>query len=438
MKKIAILGAGESGTGAALLAKAKGYQVFLSDKGMIAPKYKEVLNAHDIPFEEGQHTEAEILSADEVVKSPGIPDWVPMIKAIREKGIPVSSEIEFASRYTNANLIAITGTNGKTTTSLLTYHLLKENGFNIGLAGNIGDSFALSVLEKAFDWYVLEVSSFQLDDIHEHFSPSIAMVLNITPDHLDRYDNSMELYAKSKFRIAENMEENGLFILNREDEVSIEELSEHEIRPSVAFFSASNYDGDKLNVTFESITYTFDNLPLKGPHNGMNMSAAIMAALKAGISAEGIQQALTTFKNTEHRMEEITTIDEVLFVNDSKATNVDAVRYALDSFDQPIVWIAGGVDKGNEYDQIESLVQKNVKAIVCLGKDNEKIKSAFNKIVKDIQETEDVQEAASIALSKASKGDVVLLSPACASFDLFKNYMDRGDQFRAAVLALRP
>lgn len=436
-KRIAILGAGESGVGAALLAQAKGFEVFLSDRGTITKKYKDILTQNQIPFEEGKHTEPEILSASEVIKSPGIPDKVPLIQKIKAQNISVSSEIEFASRYTSAKIIAITGTNGKTTTSLLTYHLLKNNGINVGLAGNIGDSFAKSVLENNFDWYVLEISSFQLDDIHS-FQPDIALILNITPDHLDRYDYSIEKYAQSKFRITENMDKNSLFIFNKEDKLTSSYIEDHTHSfPSTAFDS-KGLQGQQLTVVFEDNQKTvFKQLPLRGSHNAMNMSAAIMATKKAGLTATQIQEALSSFQNTAHRLEEVANINDILFVNDSKATNVEATLYALDSFENPIIWIAGGTDKGNDYTAIEDLVSKNVKSLICLGVENEKLKTAFSNILTDISETQDVTEACQNALAKANKGDIVLLSPACASFDLFRNYEDRGNQFKEAVLKLK-
>ncbi|GAA4822795.1 UDP-N-acetylmuramoyl-L-alanine--D-glutamate ligase [Algivirga pacifica] len=433
MEKVAILGAGESGTGAALLAKSKGFQVFLSDRGTIAPAYKQTLTTNGIVFEEGKHTKEDILDAQLVIKSPGIPDTVPLLQEIYGKEIPVISEIEFAARYTDAKIIAITGTNGKTTTSLLTYHLLKENGVNVGLAGNIGDSFAKSVLEKAYDWYVLEVSSFQLDNIQD-FKPHIGLILNITPDHLDRYQNDMMLYAASKYGMTRNMGTEDTFIYNENDALTLSLLKKNPLTTTSLSFATKDYDGEALYIDEEVYT----ELPLRGPHNGMNMSAAIRAVLTTGeVSVVQVKEALRSFKNTEHRLEEVGKKSKVLFINDSKATNVEASLYALQSFQQPIIWIAGGVDKGNDYGQMEETVKQHVKAIICLGKENEKIKNAFQSIIPDISETEDIRIAVQLAIEKAGGQEVVvLLSPACASFDLFRNYEDRGQQFKEAVQAI--
>ncbi len=442
---IIILGGGESGVCAARLAKAKGYDVFLSDSGKLSSKYIEELQAHQIDYEDGGHTEEKILQAVEVIKSPGIPEKAPIMKAIRAAQIKVSSEIDFASRYTSAKIVAITGTNGKTTTTLLTYHLLKEAGLNVGLGGNIGESFARSVVEKNYDYYVLEISSFQLDDVHT-FRPNIGMILNITPDHLDRYEYDMDKYAAAKFRLLEKMRGGDLFIYNADDEVVARHINRNQILADHEPFSASFYDGERLAVrprTFVSASESlleeqppivFEALPLRGKHNGMNMSAAILAALRLGILPSVVPAHLSTFKNTAHRLEQVAVINKITFVNDSKATNVDATKYALDSFKSPIIWIAGGVDKGNDYSLIEDLVAKNVKAIVCLGVDNQKIIKAFGEMVSVIYETKDVNEAVLKAYHLAESGDIVLLAPACASFDLFKNYEDRGDKFKEAVI----
>lgn len=435
-KNIVVLGAAESGVGAALLAQAKGFEVFVSDRGKIAPAYKQELEQAGIPFEEEQHTEERILQADEVIKSPGIPEKAAMVQQIRAKGIPVSSEIDFAARYTQARILAITGTNGKTTTTLLAYHLLKESGWNVGLAGNIGKSFAKSVLEDAHDFYVLEVSSFQLDDIHS-FKPEAAMLLNITPDHLDRYHYQMDLYAASKFRIAAYMDAQGLFIYNGSDEYLCSQMPKHPMACRQAAFHLQDYTHDSLHVRLhDGSEALFEELPLRGPHNGMNMSAAIMAAYFMGLSVEQIRKVLPSFRNTAHRLEEVGAIRGVRFVNDSKATNVDAARYALDSFREPLVWVAGGTDKGNDYALIDALVRRNVKALICLGVDNGKLLEAFGDLP-EVRQTQDVRQAVAWGLELAAPGEVVLLSPCCASFDLFKNYEDRGNQFRQAVLDLK-
>jgi UDP-N-acetylmuramoylalanine--D-glutamate ligase len=436
-QKIIILGGGESGVGAARLAKAKGFEVFLSDKGKLADKYKSELLAHHIDFEEEQHTESKILDASEVIKSPGIPQTTPLMLKIREKGIKVSSEIDFASRYTNAKIVAITGTNGKTTTTLLTYHLLKMAGLNVGLAGNIGDSFARMVLEKNFEYYVLEISSFQLEDIH-FFHPHVGLLLNITPDHLDRYAYKMENYVAAKFRLLDNMKKEDFFIYNADDEHSVSFLKNASLKEKSNFltFSVRFFENDQLTIIapyFSDKEFIFNQLPLKGKHNGMNMSAAILAALCLHISPKTIQESLPSFKNASHRLEEVAKVNDVLFVNDSKATNVDSVKYALDSYKNPLIWIAGGIDKGNDYQLIMDLVKKNVRAMVCLGKNNEPLQKAFSPLFGELPETQNVQEAIKKAFELSEKGDIVLLSPACASFDLFKNYEDRGNQFRAAA-----
>ncbi|PWJ42067.1 UDP-N-acetylmuramoyl-L-alanine--D-glutamate ligase [Sediminitomix flava] len=430
-KRIVVLGSGESGVGAALLAKNKGFDVFVSDYGQIADKYQKELDANNISYESGKHTEALILNADEVIKSPGISPKVPIVQKLKAEGIQISSEIEFASRYTDAKLVAITGTNGKTTTSLLTHHILKQAGLNVGLAGNIGDSFAKSVIEKNYDYYVLEISSFQLEDIHD-FHPSVAMLLNITPDHLDRYEYEMDLYAEAKFRIAENMQKEDCFILNKSDDYLMGiHQSLANTKATEVYFTDKDFNGATLNVD----AYSFNNLSLKGGHNGMNMSAAVRAALFLGCEVSAIQEGLSTFKNAEHRLEWVADINGVDFINDSKATNVEAVQFALDSFEKPIVWIAGGTDKGNDYSTLFPLLEKlEIKALLCLGKDNTKLEKAFEGKVSIIRSTESVEEVIDWSLEIAHSGDVVLLSPACASFDLFKNYEHRGSCFKEAVL----
>ncbi|GAB3268997.1 UDP-N-acetylmuramoyl-L-alanine--D-glutamate ligase [Larkinella harenae] len=436
-----ILGGGESGVGAALLAKAKGYSVFLSDKSLLQDSYRHTLREYAIPFEEGQHTEDLILQATEVVKSPGIPEKAAIIQKIRQQNIPVISEIELAARYTNAKLIGITGSNGKTTTTLLTYHLLKAAGLNVGLAGNIGESFARQVLENSFDYYVLELSSFQLDDMQQ-VRLDVAILLNITPDHLDRYEYRFQNYVDSKFRILQNMTPDDTFIYYQESTVISEELARR--KPSVRQLPVSLTDAPQPGAYLKDGWLVADNgqqslqtgladLPLKGKHNAINMLAAMLAAQSVGISANVIQESLLTFQNAAHRLEPAGDIQGVHFINDSKATNVDSVYYALESMTTPVVWIAGGLDKGNEYDQLMPLVQEKVKALICLGKDNRKLVDAFAKTVPTLFETQDVTEAVAKSLALASSGDTVLLSPACASFDLFRNYQDRGNQFKEAV-----
>lgn len=440
-KKVTILGGGESGAGAAILAKSKGFEVFLSDKGQLHQKYADILNRENIPFEQGQHSEERILESDLVVKSPGIPDKVPLIVALKEKSIPVISEIEFASRYTDAKLIAITGSNGKTTTTLLTYHLLKNAGLNVGLAGNIGDSFAWAVAEKHFDYYVLEISSFQLDNIID-FHPYISVLLNITPDHLDRYGYDFQNYVNSKFNIIRNQTAADHFIYYKESEVIEKELEKRnpavrkvEVSLASALKSGSYLENGQLvsNINGNAFGQAFNELPIKGPHNAINALAAISVAQLLGIDAEKISEGLKSFTNAPHRLEQVEVIGGVTYINDSKATNVDSVFYALGSFDQPVILIAGGVDKGNDYSQIEGLVRDKVKGLIVLGKDPAKLETYFSGKVPQIYMTEDVRDAVNKGREWGVPGDIVLLSPACASFDLFKNYEDRGDQFKAAV-----
>ena len=444
-KKIVILGGGESGVGAAILAKTNGYEVFLSDNGLISSKNKQTLGEYAIDFEEGQHDTDTILSAGEIVKSPGIPENVPIILKAIEKNIPVISEIEVALRYTNAKIIGITGTNGKTTTTLLTYHLLKENGLNVGLAGNVGHSLARQVAEADRDYFVVELSSFQLDGMSKSRLHT-AILLNITPDHLDRYENDFQKYMNSKFRIIRNMRKEDHFIYNESDErikAYVDHLKSHvDLQPisliksekSVAYLVEKNLMfKDEENPKRVST----NNLPLRGKHNMINTMAAVQAARNMGIDWDGILSALKTFENAPHRLEYVGRIKEVEFYNDSKATNVDAVWYALESFDTPIVLIIGGTDKGNDYTQIDELVAGKVKAIVALGIDNTKIESHFKNYMSDITSTDSVFNAIEIAFSKTSDGDVVLLSPACASFDLFKNYEERGERFKKAFYALK-
>ncbi len=440
--KIAILGAGESGVGAAILAQKKGFEVFVSDKGKISEKYKSVLSKFEIEFEEGKHSFNRILNAKEVVKSPGIPDKVDLIQQLNKKGVPVISEIEFAGRYTNALKICVTGSNGKTTTCLWIYHILKSAGLNVGLAGNIGDSFARQVAEKDFDYYVLEISSFQLDGMFD-FKAEIAVIMNITPDHLDRYDYDFSKYVDSKFRILNNQGSEDAFVYCADDTVLAKEI-EKRIIPSRKFpFTFENtLSGDgafvkdnniKINIKSSIITMTLEELALQGRHNAYNSMASSITSRLIDIRKDTIKQCLSDFQNIEHRLEFVASIHGIDFVNDSKATNINSCWYALESMTADVVWIAGGVDKGNDYDEIRSLVKEKVKAIVCLGEDNSKIHDAFADDVEIIVDTRSAKEAVTSAFNIANKGEVVLLSPACASFDLFENYEDRGNQFKDAV-----
>ncbi|MFK7783338.1 UDP-N-acetylmuramoyl-L-alanine--D-glutamate ligase [Psychroserpens sp.] len=440
MKRIVILGGGESGVGTALLAKDKGFGVFVSDKGIIKEKYKEVLIHNEIEFEDGQHTEAKILNADVIMKSPGIPDKVALIKQIRAQGISVISEIEFASNFTDATLVAITGSNGKTTTASLTHHLLKHE-LSVGLAGNIGDSFAKQILEEDFPNYVLEVSSFQLDDIID-FKPKIAVLLNITPDHLDRYDYVFENYIASKFRIVKNQTKDDYFIYDADDEVIDSWLKQHSVQSKLLPFSlvktienGAYVDKDNIIITIDNnqIIMPTANLALEGKHNIKNAMAASTVAHLLKIRKQTIRESLENFQGVEHRLEHVLKINKVQYINDSKATNVNATYYALESMDAPTVWIVGGEDKGNDYNELFQFVNEKVKAIICLGVDNEKLMNNFGNMVDIIVETQYMSEAVKIAYKIAETGDNVLLSPACASFDLFENYEDRGRQFKNSV-----
>lgn len=443
-KKIVIVGAGESGTGAALLAKAKGYDVFVSDQGSIKDKYKSELLSEGIAFEEGTHTIEKILAADLIIKSPGIPDKAEVIKSAKAKSIEVIDELEFGFRHLTGKVIAITGTNGKTTTTLLTHHLMQTAGFNVALAGNVGESLARKVAKGSHDWYVIEISSFQLDGTRE-FKPAIGILTNITPDHLDRYEYRMENYIDSKFLLARNMSYSGYFIYYADDAVIGSEVDKRSIIPVKIPVSLKNkahkihFDGTKMVFQFDSAAFTIaqSETTLKGPHNLINTMAAVTAVYQAGATIESIKAGLKTFVNAPHRLESVATIKGVEFVNDSKATNVDSVVYALGSYTQPLIWIAGGIDKGNDYNIIKAEVAEKVKTLICLGKDNEKLKNFFGDVVPEIKETQTVKELVRMSLESAQQGDVVLLSPACASFDLFKNYEDRGTQFREAVLELK-
>lgn len=442
MKRIVVLGGGESGTGAAILAAKQGYEVFLSDKSSISNSYKKVLKNHEIRFEEGQHTLSEILRAKEVIKSPGIPDHISLIKTIRENKIPIISEIEFAARFTNAKLICITGSNGKTTTTLLTHHILKNAGENVGLAGNIGKSFAWQVAENNYDTYVLEISSFQLDGMFK-FKADIAILTNITPDHLDRYDNSFENYTQSKFRIIQNMTSLDYLIYNADDPVIIQELAKRKLNLELIPFSLRNMADSEgaylknekinINISKDKFTMTLKELALQGKHNIYNSMAAGVVGKLQNIRNKSIKDSLAEFQNVNHRMQSVAIIGGIEYINDSKATNVNSTYFALDSFRKPIIWIAGGKDKGNDYSSLDSLVESRVKAIVCLGLDNQKIMNHFGKLVPTIIQTYSAAEAVEEAQKLADAGEVVLLSPACASFDLFEDYEERGNQFMDAV-----
>ena len=437
-----ILGGGESGVGAALLGKAKGYQVFLSDKGPLSEKYRSILTENDIDFEEGQHSEARILAADLVIKSPGIPDKAPLVKQLYALDIAVISEIEFAARYTNAKFVAITGSNGKTTTTMLTYHVLQQAGVNVGLAGNVGESLAKQVIEDKFDWYVLELSSFQLDNMYD-FRADVAILLNITPDHLDRYEYIFQNYINAKFRILQNLGSEQCFIYWQESPAIAQNLA--------AFPTMAKHLPISLTDSLEQGAFLKDgiihcqnqnevfeiaqaDLPIQGIHNAINTMCAVLAAQGVGLDSQQIRAGLLSFQNVEHRLEPVAVLNGVRYVNDSKATNVDSVFYALGSFKVPIVLIMGGVDKGNDYTQIEELAAKQVKALICMGTDNQKLLDFFAGKVPIIKDTKSMLEAVAEASALAQSGDVILLSPACASFDLFKNYEDRGRQFKQAVL----
>nr|WP_297786756.1 UDP-N-acetylmuramoyl-L-alanine--D-glutamate ligase [uncultured Allomuricauda sp.] len=441
MGRLVILGGGESGVGTAILGKQKGFEVFVSDKGEIKEKYKKVLEHFEIEWESGEHTEAKILNADVVMKSPGIPDKVPLVKALVEKGVPVISEIEFASKYTDATLIGITGSNGKTTTTMLTNHILNDGGLNVGMAGNIGDSYAKMVAEQDFDYYVLEISSFQLDGIVD-FKPHIAMITNITPDHLDRYEYKFENYIASKFRIAMNQDENDYLIYDADDEVIQDWLKKHPVQSKLLPFSMKQKLEEgacledktiKIKIENKTLEMSEDILALEGQHNVKNTMAASMAAMLVKVRKETIRNSIQSFQGVPHRLEKVLKINHVEYINDSKATNVNATYYALDGIKKPIVWIVGGVDKGNDYSELMPLVREKVKAIICLGVDNSKLIDAFGNVIDLMVETYSMEEAVKVAYKVAERGDAVLLSPACASFDLFKNYEDRGDQFKNAI-----
>ena len=429
--------------GAAVLAKVKGFDVFLSDNGKLKDEYKALLDNWQIAYEEGGHTEEKILSADEVVKSPGIPETVPMVRKLKEKGIHVISEIEFASRYDSAKKICITGSNGKTTTTSIIYYLLKEAGLNVGLGGNIGKSYALQVATEQHDYYVLEISSFQLDGCYD-FRPDIAIITNITPDHLDRYDYNMENYVRSKFRITRNLRPEDCFIFDSDDKITIDHLSKIVLQARMLPMSQTHeveqgayLEGQKIVMRYgedESEIY-LSELALGGKHNIYNSMAAALAAKAAGIRNDVIRNSLKTFQPIEHRLEPVLEVKDVLYINDSKATNVDAAWYALDCQTKPVVWIVGGTDKGNDYEVLKPLVKEKVRAIVCMGVDNKKFHEAFESIVgaDKMVDTLSAEEAVKASAAFAQAGDVVLLSPCCASFDLFTCYEDRGEKFKDAV-----
>jgi UDP-N-acetylmuramoylalanine--D-glutamate ligase len=439
--KVVILGAGESGIGSAILAQKQGFDVFVSDNGFIKEKYKSVLQQKGLAWEEKSHTEEKLLAADLVIKSPGIPEKADILKKIRSWNIPVVSEIEFAGRYTRARKICITGSNGKTTTTLLIYHMLQKAGLHVGLAGNVGKSFAWQVAEKDYDFFVIELSSFQLDDMFE-FRAEVAVLMNITPDHLDRYNYQMQSYVNSKFRIAQNQTPNDYFIYCADDPIILEELKIRNLQAQCIPFSLSPATGEGAGITDNTLIINLNkkqfsmsilDLALQGKHNAYNSMAAGISGMVLEIRNDRIRESLTDFQGVEHRLERFLKVHGIEFINDSKATNVNSTWYALESMTHPVVWIAGGIDKGNDYSMLLDLVRDKVKAIVCLGVDNSKIHKAFGGIIKNIVDTSSMVEAVKSAYYLARNGDIVLLSPACASFDLFENYEDRGQQFKVEV-----
>lgn len=440
-KRIVVLGAGESGAGAAVLAKVKGFDVFVSDMSLIKDAYKALLNKYEIEWEDGRHSIEKILNADEIIKSPGIPDTAPVIREIQKKGIPIISEIEFAGRYTHAKMICITGSNGKTTTTLLTYHILKNAGLNVGLAGNVGKSLALQVATENFDYYVIELSSFQLDNMYK-FKADIAVLLNITPDHLDRYGYDMQNYINAKFRITQNQTPNDAFIYWNDDPIITKELKAHDLKARLYPFSEEKEEGVKaytennqivIDAPNDTLTITEDDLALQGRHNLYNSMAASISAKVLDIKKEDIREGLKDFKGVEHRLEKVARVRGVEFINDSKATNVNSCWYALESMRTKVILILGGKDKGNDYSEIEELVKEKVNAIICLGVDNSKLHAFFEGKVPHIEDASSMKEAVDKAFACAQKGENVLLSPCCASFDLFKSYEDRGEQFKECV-----
>ena len=444
MSRIVVLGGGESGVGSAVLAKVKGFDVFLSDMGKVSEEYASILNEWNIPFEQGKHSEELILNADEVIKSPGIPSTAPMVQKIEGCGINVISEIEFAGRYDSAKKICITGSNGKTTTTSLIYHLLQQAGLNVGLGGNIGKSYAYQVATEKYDIYVLELSSFQLDNVYD-FKADIAIITNITPDHLDRYGHDMENYVKAKFRITRNMSSDDCFIFCSDDEITINHLNQIVVKAQKLPFTQKTevsqgafLKEDRMVVRYkeDECDMFLQELALGGRHNVYNSMAAAIAAKVMDIDNESIRNGLSTFQAVEHRLEKVLSIGVVLYINDSKATNVDAAWYALECQTRPVVWIVGGTDKGNDYSSLVPLAQEKVKAMICMGLDNSKFHTSFEGIVPEIHDVTSAKDAVELAHKLAAAGDVVLLSPCCASFDLFKNYEDRGRQFKEAVRKL--
>ncbi len=444
-KRIVILGAGESGAGAAILAKQQDFDVFVSDSGKINPIYRELLNEHQIMFEGNGHTERQIINADEVIKSPGIPESAPIMRAIRKKGLHVISEIEFAGRYTLAKKICVTGSNGKTTTTSLIHHMLRKAGLNVGIAGNVGRSFARQVAEEEYEYYVLELSSFQLDGMHD-FKADIAILLNITADHMDRYDYNMQNYVDSKFRITQNLTEEDYFVFCSDDEITIKELERIVSRAVHLPYAYEKKEDDvawvdereKIHIEFDDVDFSMSvhELALKGRHNTYNSMAAGIAGNVLKLRNDVIREAMMDFQGIEHRLEELNKVHGINFINDSKATNVNSTWYALESVRGSVVWIAGGVDKGNNYSELYELVSNKVKAIICLGKDNQRIIDAFSDKVETIVEATAMMDAVKSAYYLASKDDTILLSPACASFDLFESYEDRGRRFKEAVREL--
>ena len=444
-KRIIVIGGGESGTGSAILAKKHDFDVFLSDSGTIKSKYKEMLYNYDIPWEENKHTERLILDTDEIIKSPGISERSPIMQTIRKKEINVISEIEFAARFTQAKKICVTGSNGKTTTTSLIHHMLKKAGLNAGIAGNIGRSFALQVAEETHDYYVLELSSFQLDGMTD-FKADIAILLNITPDHLDYYENEMQNYVDSKFRITQNLSEDEYFVFCSDDEITVRELEKIVLKAKELPFALRKKDKEvafiddenNLRIDYEESNFSMSihQLALKGKHNQYNSMAAGIAGSVLKIRNELIRSSLMDFQQIEHRLEKVLRVHGIEFINDSKATNVNSTWYALESMTTPTIWIAGGVDKGNKYDEIADLVEEKVKAIICLGKDNSKLHKTFDHVVETVIDAKNMQEAVQKAYYLASDGETVLLSPSCASFDLFENYEDRGWQFKKSVSQL--
>ncbi len=447
-KKLVILGGGESGVGAAVLGLKQGFDVFLSDRGKLKDKYRQQLIELQVAFEEGSHDEQRILSADVVVKSPGIPQKTPLIQQLRSKNIPVISEIEWAARYTSAKLIAITGSNGKTTTTLLTYHILKNAGLNVGLAGNVGMSFARQVAQHNFDYYVIELSSFQLDDMFD-FKADIAILTNITPDHLDRYDYDFQKYIDAKFRILQNQTEQDVFIFSADDAVTMAEINKRSIPSQLFPFTLSNQlpfgeqgaftHGDSFTIHINqnnTLEMKMTELGLQGRHNLANSMASGMAARILELRKDIVRDSLQNFENVEHRLEFVSKVNGVSFINDSKATNVNSTWYALESMKTPTVWIAGGQDKGNDYNELMEMVTSKVKAIICLTRDSSKIRKAFSSVIQTIVDVETAEQAVRVAYELSREGDTVLLSPACASFDLFEDYEDRGRQFKMAVRKL--